>query len=95
MVHDEFKLTLWDVGGQEKIRKYWSNYYEGSDALVYVVDSADDKRGEEAATELETLLKAEELKGVPLLVYANKQDLALALSPEEVRTRYPHLPPTT
>ena len=56
LVHDEFKLTLWDVGGQQVIREYWDNYFEGRDALVYVIDSADTKRVEEAKTELKKLL---------------------------------------
>merc|ERR1712184_118166 len=84
LVHDEFKLTLWDVGGQETIREYWSNYFEGRDALVYVIDSADEKRVEEASKELTKLLEDENLKDIPLLVYANKQDLGLALSCEEI-----------
>ncbi len=56
LVHEEFKLTLWDVGGQETIRQYWSNYFEGRDSLIYVIDSADVKRVEEAAAELTKLL---------------------------------------
>merc|ERR1711924_594527 len=72
---DGFKLNVWDIGGQKSIRPYWRNYYENTDCLIYVVDSADDQRMEEAALELATLLAEEKLKGVPLLVYANKQDL--------------------
>ena len=29
-------MTMWDVGGQDKIRRLWSHYYENSDAIVYV-----------------------------------------------------------
>lgn len=52
-----FKLTVWDIGGQKKIREYWNNYYENNDALVYVIDSADTKRMKESGDELMSLLK--------------------------------------
>ena len=29
-----FKLNVWDIGGQRKIRPYWRNYFENSDVLV-------------------------------------------------------------
>lgn len=29
-----FKLNVWDIGGQSKIRPYWKNYFENTDALV-------------------------------------------------------------
>jgi len=44
---DGFKLNVWDIGGQRKIRPYWRNYFENTDVLVYVIDSADRKRFDE------------------------------------------------
>lgn len=41
VVKDGFKLNVWDVGGQREIRPYWRNYFDNTDALVYVIDSAD------------------------------------------------------
>lgn len=29
-----FKLNVWDIGGQRKIRPYWRNYFENTDVLV-------------------------------------------------------------
>ena len=52
LAHEDFKLTVWDVGGQKTLRPYWANYFEGSDALVYVIDSADRKRVQESGAEL-------------------------------------------
>lgn len=71
------KLTMqvWDVGGQDKIRKLWRHYYRGTDALIYVVDSSDKERLELAREELHSILDADEMRGASLLVYANKQDL--------------------
>jgi len=81
-----FNLNVWDIGGQRNIRPYWKNYYEHTNCLIYVVDSTDKKRLEETSLELEDLLGEEELKLVPVLVYANKQDMNSALSSEEVAT---------
>jgi ADP-ribosylation factor-like protein 3 len=71
----DFHLNVWDIGGQKTIRPYWRNYYENTDCLIYVVDSADEVRLEEAAEELKELLKEERLKGADLLVFSNKCDL--------------------
>jgi len=82
--HEGFKLNVWDIGGQKTIRPYWSNYFESSDALVYVIDSSDKRRLEESSTELKELLAEEKLNGVPLLVFANKQDLLQASPADEI-----------
>jgi ADP-ribosylation factor-like protein 3 len=71
-------LNVWDIGGQSTIRPYWRNYFDHTDALVYVVDSADTKRFEEARGELLSLLEDEKLANVPALLFANKVDLLQA-----------------
>ena len=53
---DSFKFNVWDIGGQKAIRQYWDNYYDNTDAIVWVVDSADGPRLEETGTELTALL---------------------------------------
>jgi len=75
---------VWDIGGQKAIRPYWKNYFENTDGLVYVVDSSDEVRLKECVEELFSLLGEETLKSVPLLVFANKQDLQFALDAEEI-----------
>merc|ERR1712137_899818 len=77
---DGFKLNVWDIGGQKSIRPYWRNYYDNTDALIYVIDSADEKRVEETGVELNALIEEEKLAGAPVLVFANKQDLPFSLS---------------
>ncbi|NP_001090333.1 ADP-ribosylation factor-like 11 like gene1 S homeolog [Xenopus laevis] len=77
-------FTVWDVGGQEKIRALWKHYFINTDGLVFVVDSADWQRFKEASLELETILDNDEMRGVPFLVMANKQDLPGARRPTEV-----------
>jgi GTPase SAR1 family protein len=66
---------MWDIGGQKAIRPYWKNYYDNTDGMVFVVDSSDEERLNECVEELNSLLTEEALAKVPLLVYANKQDL--------------------
>lgn len=68
-----FKLNVWDIGGQKHIRPYWKNYFQNTDAIVYMVDSADKRRMDEAAEELTELMEDETLSGVPVLIFANKQ----------------------
>ncbi|XP_038548162.1 ADP-ribosylation factor-like protein 14 [Micropterus salmoides] len=75
-------LTVWDVGGQKRMRPHWRHHYTDTAGLVFVVDSRDEKRLDEACKELRRVLKYESLRGVPLVVLANKQDLQGALSPE-------------
>ena len=56
-------------------RPYWRNYFTDTDVLIYVVDSHDTLRLEESATEFFDILNEEKLANVPVLVFANKQDL--------------------
>ena len=84
LVHEGFKLNVWDIGGQKSIRPYWRNYFDNTDALVYVIDSADRQRVEEAGEELGKLLQEDKMGGIPLMVFANNQDLLHALTADEV-----------
>ncbi|XP_021446568.1 ADP-ribosylation factor-like protein 3 isoform X1 [Oncorhynchus mykiss] len=79
-----FKLNVWDIGGQRKIRPYWRNYFENTDVLIYVIDSSDRKRFEETGQELAELMEEEKLSMVPLLIFANKQDLMTAAPASEL-----------
>ena len=54
-----FKLNVWDIGGQQTIRSYWRNYFEQTDAIIWVVDSADRARLHDCRAELEALLQQE------------------------------------
>ncbi|KAA8492854.1 ADP-ribosylation factor-like protein 2 [Porphyridium purpureum] len=82
--HGASRIHLWDVGGQKTIRAYWRNYFEQTDGLVWVVDSADRMRLDICRTELHTLLNEERMASAVLLVLANKQDLPGALSPDQI-----------
>ncbi|CAM9316518.1 unnamed protein product [Heterosigma akashiwo] len=84
LMHEGFKLNVWDIGGQKMIRPYWRNYFDSCDALIYVIDSADTRRLEETGVELSQLLEEDKLAEVPVLVFANKQDLMNAQSSDEI-----------
>lgn len=75
---------MWDVGGQKTIRSYWRNYFEQTDGLIWVVDSADRRRLQDCKAELMSILHQEKLAGATVLIFANKQDLDGALSLDEI-----------
>lgn len=75
---------FWDVGGQEKLRPLWKSYTRCTDGIVFVVDSVDVERMEEAKTELHKITRISENQGVPVLIVANKQDLRNSLSLSEI-----------
>ncbi|EUC35566.1 hypothetical protein COCCADRAFT_34943 [Bipolaris zeicola 26-R-13] len=94
------KFNVWDVGGQDKIRPLWRHYFSGmlgrhgtvpgrrvnmrTQGLIFVIDSNDRARIEEAKTELTRIIQDREMKDALLLVFANKQDLSGAMRPKEV-----------
>ncbi|KAM8850609.1 ADP-ribosylation factor-like protein 14 [Spinachia spinachia] len=81
-------LTLWDVGGQRKMREHWPSFYRDVAAVVFVVDSSGRERLEEARRELENTLRSEHLRGRPLVVLANKQDVNGALTVTEIKDMF-------
>lgn len=85
--YKNIEFTMWDVGGQDKIRPLWRHYFSNTDALIFVVDSNDVERQEQATQELHRLLDEDELRDSVLLVYANKQDLPNAISVSEIKDK--------
>ncbi|KZT62168.1 ARF/SAR superfamily [Calocera cornea HHB12733] len=83
-IHGKYTLNIWDVGGQRSLRPYWRNYFEQTDGLVWVVDSADRMRMPDCKEELFSLLTEDRLAGASLLIFANKQDIKGALSVKEI-----------
>ncbi|KAI5279405.1 hypothetical protein KEM54_004179, partial [Ascosphaera aggregata] len=69
------QFTVWDVGGQDKIRPLWRHYFQNTQGIIFVVDSNDRDRVTEAREELQRMLNEDELRDALLLVFANKQDL--------------------
>jgi len=82
--YKNINFTVWDVGGQDKIRPLWRHYFQNTQGLIFVVDSNDRERATEAAEELQKMLSEDELRDAALLVFANKQDLPNAMSVAEI-----------
>ncbi|KAA8590205.1 ADP-ribosylation factor 5-like [Sander lucioperca] len=82
--YKNISFTVWDVGGQDKIRPLWRHYFQNTQGLIFVVDSNDRERVAESAEELTKMLTEDELKDAVLLVFANKQDLPNALTVSEL-----------
>ncbi|KAF9187980.1 hypothetical protein BGZ51_000915 [Haplosporangium sp. Z 767] len=87
VVYKNVKFNVWDVGGQDKIRPLWRHYYTGTQGLIFVIDSQDRDRIDEARQELHRIISDREMKDCLLLVFANKQDLPGAMTPAEVTER--------
>merc|ERR1719482_1017952 len=68
--YKNINFTVWDVGGQDKIRKLWRYYYENTQGLIFVVDSSDRDRIEDAREELTKMLQEDEMRDAVLLVFA-------------------------
>uniref|UniRef100_A0A8C1ES52 ADP-ribosylation factor 3a n=2 Tax=Cyprinus carpio TaxID=7962 RepID=A0A8C1ES52_CYPCA len=71
--YKNISFTVWDVGGQDKIRPLWRHYFQNTQGLIFVVDSNDRERVNEAREELMRMLAEDELRDAVLLVFANKQ----------------------
>ncbi|KAF4707454.1 Thioredoxin domain-containing protein 9 [Perkinsus olseni] len=82
--YKNISFTVWDVGGQDKIRPLWRHYYQNTQGLIFVVDSNDRDRMDDAKEELHRMLNEEELRDACVLVFANKQDLPNAMTAAEV-----------
>eukprot|EP01024_Parvocaulis_polyphysoides_P053578 TRINITY_DN5346_c0_g1_i1.p1 TRINITY_DN5346_c0_g1~~TRINITY_DN5346_c0_g1_i1.p1 ORF type:complete len:192 (-),score=17.23 TRINITY_DN5346_c0_g1_i1:159-734(-) len=77
-------FTVWDVGGQEKLRPLWRHYFNNTDALIFVVDSFDRERITRATSEFKSIIDDPLMRNSAILVFANKQDMKGALSTAEV-----------
>lgn len=42
------RFRTWDLGGHQQVRNLWSDHYFKADAVVFVVDTNDRERFEEA-----------------------------------------------
>jgi small GTP-binding protein len=78
-------FTVWDVGGQTKLRPHWQHYYaEGANGFIFVIDSNDQDRFKMAAEELHKILEDELMQHSAVLIMCNKQDCEDATSGPEL-----------
>ena len=89
---DGAEVTVWDVGGCDKIRSLWRHYFDNTDGVVFFIDSnaqdriaSSDDSALTAAKHFRELLAEDSLnKSIPFAVACTKQDLDGALAPEAV-----------
>ncbi|KAF5098836.1 hypothetical protein DV451_000723 [Geotrichum candidum] len=82
--YKNISFTVWDVGGQDKIRPLWRHYFQNTQGVIFVVDSNDRDRIGEASNELQRIVNEDELHDALILVFANKQDLPNAMNAAEI-----------
>ena len=69
-------VSLWDVGGQEKIRPLWVNYFKNINGIIWVYDISNNQIIGKSQKELKKILDDPQInKNIPLLIFANKNDL--------------------
>ena len=71
---ENVKFKVWDLGGQEALRPYWSCYFNNTNAVIFVVDSCDKERIDSARSELHKLFEEKDLKNCCIAIFANKRD---------------------
>ena len=80
VTYKNISFNVWDIGGQTQLRPLWRHYYCGSHAVIFVVDSCDKGRIDEAREALQVVMNDEEMARTQLLVFANKQDMPGAMT---------------
>jgi Arf/Sar family protein len=80
-------FTVWDVGGQEKLRPLWRHYFNNTDGLIFVVDSLDRDRIDRAREEFTSIINDPFMRNSAILIFANKQDMKNCLSAAEIAER--------
>lgn len=74
--YKEYTLNMWDIGGQTSLRAFWSNYFDKTDVVLWVIDGLSLERIEESYQELRNkIIEQDRLVGVYLLISINKTDL--------------------
>lgn len=81
------RFQIWDLGGQQGLRELWTRYYDVSHIVVFVIDSSSRVRLDESVLTLRQVSTSLEPLNVPILVVANKQDLAETIEVAEIKER--------
>lgn len=69
------KIVFWDMPGQQVYRDDWLRGAQASNILLFILDSADQNRFEEAKKEFWRMVEMYELQSLPVLFLVNKIDL--------------------
>lgn len=84
VTYKNITFTVWDVGGQYKIRHLWRYYYQNTDALIFVIDASDADRMADVKKEFDDAIRSDELRDAAILIFANKQDMPHTMETSEI-----------
>jgi len=89
---EEFTLgrvnfRTYDLGGHQMARRIWNEYSAEADGIIFLVDSADQSRFDEAAQEIRALIDNEAMSETPILILGNKIDLPESVGEGELCNR--------
>eukprot|EP01121_Diplochlamys_sp_Union-15-3_P013401 TRINITY_DN4153_c0_g1_i1.p1 TRINITY_DN4153_c0_g1~~TRINITY_DN4153_c0_g1_i1.p1 ORF type:complete len:209 (-),score=39.83 TRINITY_DN4153_c0_g1_i1:166-738(-) len=88
ITYKNITLRITDMGGKKGARNLWVHDFATSDAIIFVIDCSDKDRIKEAKKEIRTVVEHEQLRPrVPLLFFANKQDVEGRLEDEEINKK--------
>ncbi|XP_042606457.1 ADP-ribosylation factor 3 [Cyprinus carpio] len=85
--YKNISFTVWDVGGQDKIRPLWRHYFQNTQGLIFVVDSNDRERVNEAREETKRILTHHQLKQADLPNAMNAAEITDKLGLHSLRHR--------
>ena len=85
--YKQYSINMYDVGGGPAIQNSWSVYTASSSAIIFVIDSTDRPRISEFLRLHDKCLE-ETAEEIPVVYYANKQDLQGAISIYEIVELY-------
>ena len=85
--YKSLRMTIWDIGGQDKLRPLWRHYYENTNGVIFVVDSCDETRMKTAKDEITKMMSDPALADAKLVVFANKQDMPHAVPASDMIER--------
>jgi len=74
LVISECKIVMWDLSGGVQMRLLWERYYADCDGLIFVLDASNPAKLKEARECFLTMQNHDDLRDVPMLIFANKMD---------------------
>ena len=84
--HKNYSITIWDIGG--KIKDLWHHYFQNLHAVIFVIDTNDLERMEEAKKCLNSIIIDPALNNCPILLFGNKIDLPKSISQQELISQF-------
>ncbi|KAG4301576.1 hypothetical protein PCANB_001773 [Pneumocystis canis] len=88
---NDVKIHFLDLGGHSSLRNLWYHYFPECHSIILMIDSSKKEKIQEAKNIFEILTNHENIKGIPILILVNKQDISGSLKIEEIKTAFNNL----